>query len=119
MPVNLALLRLYARSLWASFTGQPQRGLSLWSSQDRRDQPARVGLIESLKQGLKGWSLTNDDLEEERARGTGGQERQALDDGDGGAGRGAVFDEGDWISTAADGDNEFYDDDDDAWFEVR
>jgi hypothetical protein len=103
--------------MWASFTGQSQRGLSLWSAQDRRGQPAGIGLLESLKQGLKGWSLTNDELEEARARGDGDQEHHAVDSD--GVGRDAVFDEGDWIGTTGNGDTEFYDDDDDAWFEVR
>lgn len=120
LPVNLALVRLHARALWAALTGRSQRGLALFSSPPRRhDDPLRVGLIESVKQGLKGWSLTNDELEEERAGGGsgggGGGERRAARRDEAGE---PVYDAGDWIGTSA--DDEFFDDEDDeAWIEVR
>jgi hypothetical protein len=81
--------------------------LSLWSSDKPSNEPFGTAFLDSIKEGLKGWSLTNDELEEEQTRGVGRPAGERAE--------GRDFDAGDWVGMS-DHDQEF-DYDDEAWIE--
>ncbi|KAL7413451.1 hypothetical protein BDY24DRAFT_388595 [Mrakia frigida] len=120
LPVNLALIKLYARSIYASLTGGPQKSLSLWRpNHGATPHSEDAWTIGNVKDGFKKRWAERDGVE----GGAEGAEPTAVAEEPGGwaEGRdaeeeGRDFDGADWIGM--NGEREEYDDEEETWVET-
>ena len=120
-PVRLALVKLYARSIWASLTGSPQRALSLWGAPS---QGTAVGehaedgwTIGSVKDSFKKRWSERGELERDGDDSTRGGWTESGEEPGGERGREGEYDSGDWLGVNG-GEAGEEEEGDEAWVEV-